>query len=167
MLPTSVIGTDTYAQTIAYDSAMRMIQLVRGANTLNTAYAYNAWNVDGGRLLTLSTTRPSDGATLQNYTYDYDPVGNISSITDSQAGPQTQTFTYDALDRLANANVTGGTDGLYSEGYAYNTSTGNLESKGGVAYAYNSGHAHAVSSLSNGNSYGYTDVMGSQGWKAN
>ncbi len=155
MLPTSVIGTDTYAQTIAYDSAMRMIQLIRGANKLNTAYTYNAWNVDGGRLLTLSTTRPSDGATLQNYTYDYDPVGNISTITDSQAGPQTQTFTYDELDRLTNANVTGGTDGLYSEGYAYNTSTGNLESKGGVTYAYNSGHAHAVSSLSNGNSYSY------------
>jgi RHS repeat-associated protein len=155
MLPVSVNGTSAYAQTIAYDSAMRMIQLIRGANILNTVYTYNAWNVDGGRLLTLSTTRPSDGATLQNYTYDYDPVGNINTITDSQAGPQTQTFTYDALDRLTNANITGGTNGLYSEGYIYDSSTGNLSSKAGVAYAYNSGHAHAVSSLSNGNSYSY------------
>ena len=105
---------------------MRMIQLIRGANILNTVYTYYPWNVDGGRLLTLSTTRPSDGATLQNYTYDYDPVGNINTITDSQAGPQTQTlrqaqgiaFTYDELDRLTNANVTGGTNGLYSEGYS-------------------------------------------------
>ncbi|PIV26856.1 MAG: hypothetical protein COS37_04250, partial [Anaerolineae bacterium CG03_land_8_20_14_0_80_58_20] len=49
MLPVSVNGTSAYAQTIAYDSAMRMIQLVRGANTLNTTYTYYPWNQQGGR----------------------------------------------------------------------------------------------------------------------
>jgi YD repeat-containing protein len=156
MLPVSVNGTDAYAQSIAYDSAMRMIQLVRGANKLNTVFNYNAWNVDGGRLLNLTTTRPSDQATIQNSTYDYDSVGNIQTITDSLLGPQTQAFQYDALDRLTSSNVTGGSNGLYSETYSYDPATGNLASKGGVNYtAYDTNHKHAVTNLSNGNTYGY------------
>jgi hypothetical protein len=41
------------------------------------------------RLQNLTTTRPSDSATLQNLAYDYDPVGNIRTIIDSLSGPQT------------------------------------------------------------------------------
>jgi RHS repeat-associated protein len=157
MLPTSVIGTDTYAQSIAYDSAMRMIQLVRGANKINTVFTYNAWNQDGGRLLNLTSTQVSTGTPLQNSTYDYDSVGNILTITDSLLGPQTQTFTYDELDRLINSDVSGGTDGRYTEAYTYDPASGNLSGKAGLTYTYASGHAHAVSSLSNGNTYGYDD----------
>jgi len=149
MLPVSVTGANTYAQTIAYDSAMRMIQLIRGANTLNTVYTYYPWNQQGGRLKILAT------GSLQNYTYAYDSVGNINTIVNSQAGPQTQTFTYDNLDRLLSSNATGGTVGLYSEGYAYNATTGNIASKGGVGYTYSTTHKHAVTNLSNGNTYSY------------
>ena len=162
MLPTSVTGTSQYAQSIAYDSAMRMIQLVRGANKINTVFDYNDWNVDGGRLLNLTSTQVSTGTTLQNLTYDYDSVGNIATIVESNGGTppvlQTQTFQYDELDRLINSNVTGGTNGLYSEGYTYETSTGNLKTKGGGTpntYTYDTTHKHAVASLSNGNTYGY------------
>ena len=164
MLPVSVAGTSTYAQTIAYDSAMRMIQLVRGANKLNSVYDYNDWNVDGGRLQNLTTTRPADSVTLQNITYDYDVVGNINTIADSNGATppvaQTQTFAYDELDRLLSSNVTGGTNGIYAEGYTYETSTGNLKTKGNGTpntYTYDTTHKHAVASLSNGNSYGYDD----------
>ncbi len=156
MLPTDVAGTSTYAQTIAYDSANRMIQLIRGANAINTVYTYNNWNVDGGRLLNLTSTQVSTSDPLQNSAYNYDSVGNIETIVDSLSGPQTQTFTYDALDRLTNSSVTGGTDGLYTEGYTYNASTGNLASKNSVNYtAYDANHKHAATSLSNGNTYGY------------
>ncbi|RJP48658.1 MAG: hypothetical protein C4583_13840 [Anaerolineaceae bacterium] len=156
MLPASVSGTDAYAQSIAYDSAMRMIQLVRGANKVNTVFDYNDWNADGGRLLNLTSTQVSTGTPLQNSTYDYDAVGNILTITDSLLGPQTQTFTYDALDRLISSDVSGGTDGIYTESYSYDSATGNLASKNSINYtAYDSNHKHAVSSLSNGNTYGY------------
>lgn len=160
MLPISVNGTDAYAQSIAYDSAMRMTQLVRGANKLSSVFDYNDWNVDGGRLQNLTTTRPADSGILQNSTYDYDAVGNIQTIVDSvnQSNPQTQTFTYDELDRLLSSDVTGGANGTYSEDYTYETSTGNLKTKGDTTpntYTYDTTHKHAVASLSNGNTYGY------------
>ena len=136
---------------------MRMTQLVRGANKVNSVFIYNDWNVDGGRLLNLTTTRSSDSTILQNATYDYDPVGNINTIveTPQQGDPQTQSFTYDELDRLLSSAVTGGTDGLYSEGYEYESGTGNLWKKNGATYTYDAAHKHAVSSLDNGNTYGY------------
>ncbi|MCZ2290060.1 MAG: hypothetical protein LC138_14600, partial [Anaerolineales bacterium] len=159
MLPVSVSGTDTYAQTIAYDSANRMIQMIRGANKIDTVFTYNNWNVDNGRLQNITSTQVSTGDPLQNLTYDYDSVSNIETIVDSLSGPQTQAFTYDALDRLTNSSVTGGSNGLYTEGYTYedpnNPNTGNLFSKNGVTYTYSTTHKHAVTSLSNGNTYGY------------
>jgi YD repeat-containing protein len=154
MQPVSVTGTDTYAQTIAYDSAMRMIQLVRGANKVNTVFTYNAWNVDGGRLLNTTSTQVSNGTPLQNNTYDYDPVGNIQTITDSLSGPQTQTFQYDELDRLVSSAVTGGSNGIYAEGYGYEPGTGNLKTKNGQTYTYDTTHKHAVASVGS-NTYGY------------
>jgi len=48
------------------------------------------------------------------------------------------------------------------ETYTYNASTGNLETKAGATLTYNdAAHVHAVTSLSNGNTYQY-DVNGNQ-----
>jgi RHS repeat-associated protein len=44
---------------------------------------------------------------------------------------------------------------LYSEGYSYNTANGNLLTKNGLIYTYDSNHKHAVATLSNGNMYSY------------
>ncbi len=89
----------------------------------------------------------------------------LLSITDYNAGgTQTQTFGYDNLDRLTSAIASGGgTGGTYSlQNYAYNPDTGNLSSNAGVSYTYgDSAHKHAVTSTSNGNSYGY-DQNGNQ-----
>jgi len=92
--------------------------------------------------------------------YDIDTVGNINTINDSIVGsPQTQSFTYDALNRLISAGVTGGNGGLgdyATKQYTYNSTTGNLVSKVGVGYTYgSSAHKHAVTALSNGNTYSY------------
>ena len=48
----------------------------------------------------------------------------------------------------------------YSESYAYNATTGNLEIKAGVGYTYDANHPHAVT-IAGGNNYGY-DANGNQ-----
>jgi len=149
MLLDSVVGTDTYVFDMQYDSASRMTSRTLG-NGLTQNYTYYAWDQQGGRLQTLST------GSLQNFSYQYDSVGNINSIADS-VNSQTQTFTYDALDRLITAGATGDASqgGYATETYGYDATTGNLSSKAGVTYTYDVNHKHAVASLSNGNSYSY------------
>ncbi|NWF65696.1 MAG: RHS repeat protein, partial [Chloroflexi bacterium] len=154
MLLNSLAGTSTYVSSTTYDSAGRIDLRILG-NSRRTDYVYYPWTQQGGRLQYIQSGTSGTPTSLQNLTYTYDPVGNVLTITDSIAGPQTQTFAYDALDRLTSASASGGTSGLYSETYTYNAATGNLASKGGVNYTYASGHAHAVSSLSNGNTYTY------------
>jgi RHS repeat-associated protein len=64
-------------------------------------------------VLRIQTTRPSDGAALQDLNYTYDPAHNIVQITDNAqqtvyfAGnvtTGTHLFTYDAIYRLASAS---------------------------------------------------------------
>ena len=109
-------------------------------------------------------TGPSGAPTQwQDLTYTYYAAGNVWTIADAKVdgGPQTQTFTYDALDRLLTAEAAGGSagQGQYSlETYTYN-SIGNMTSKGGVAYNYNDpDHKHAVSSTTAGGAFSYDDA---------
>jgi RHS repeat-associated protein len=83
---------------------------------------------------------------------------------------QTSCLTYNALNTRTSAVASGGTGGTYAlENYNYDSSTGNLSSKGGVSYTYNAqvnctgGNRtipHAVSGAG-GNSYIY-DCNGNQ-----
>ena len=66
-----------------------------------------------GRLTSL-TAMLSGGVAIQDLDFSYDPNANITSITDNVDAARSQTFTYDALDRLISA------DGLYGAiDYAY------------------------------------------------
>ena len=88
--------------------------------------------------------------------YTYDNAGNVTTITDTLAGPQTQEFSYNDADMVTHASAAGGTYGLYSENYSY--SSGNLYNKGGVTNTYgDEDHPHAVTARSNGNTYVYDD----------
>ncbi len=78
-------------------------------NGTSTTYEYDP---NTFRLVHLVTTRASDGARLQDLTYTYDPVGNITQITDAaqqdvyfqnQVVSPTATYTYDAIYRLIEA----------------------------------------------------------------
>ncbi len=132
-----------------------------------------AWSTPNGqgrlKQITAGTiANPTSLLDLRYYTGTntpaYDAVGNITNIYDYKTGsPQTQTFTYDDLNRLLSAQATSGTDGNYSESYTYDASTGNLASKTGLGtYTYgDSSHAHAVTATQNGNSYQY-DANGNQ-----
>jgi len=65
-------------------------------------------------------------------------VGNVLTIADAKVtgGTQTQTFTYDHLDRLSTAQATGGTNGVYGPySYGYNAA-GNLTAFQGNTLGY-------------------------------
>ena len=136
-----VTNATKYALNMQYDAAGRLTSITRGVDILNTAYAYYPWDIQGGRLKTIKTgTSIPVTPTLQSFEYDYDPNGNIDWIKDYLAagGIQTQTFHYDELNRLKDAQASGGTDGTYAQQvYNYDNSTGNLSSKAGVSYTYN------------------------------
>ena len=150
----SLTGTDAYISASGYDSAGRVVSQSYG-NGVTQTHSYNPWSTHGGRLANITA------GTLQNLSYTYDNGGNILTIVDATAGPQTQTFTYDNLDRLSTADATGGTDGLYTETYGYDAATGNIASKAGLSYTYGAtAHPHAVTGLSDGSTYGY-DANGS------
>lgn len=154
MLLESVIGTDAYVTSTAYDSAGR-IDLRALGNGLTQNYTYYNWNEQangvgqGGRLKNLTVD------SLQNLNYLYDPAGNITQIVDAVAG-ETNTYGYDTLNRLTSWNLNG-----MIEYYTYNASTGNLETKAGVTLQYNdAAHVHAVTNAGS-NSYQY-DQNGNQ-----
>jgi RHS repeat-associated protein len=81
-------------------------QLIAYGNGAVTRYAYDP---DTFRLIRLQTTRPAAGSPLQDLTYTYDPVGNVTNITDAaqqnvyfanQVVTASAGYTYDAVYRL-------------------------------------------------------------------
>ena len=157
----TVTGTDSYVRSTDYDAAGRVVLSKMGwtgsTYVLQTGYTYYSWYTQGGRLWTMMSGTPTDLDSLQYFEYHYDAIGDVNWIKDYNAGgTQTQTFHYDQLNRLIDAVASGGSGGTYPlENYNYDVNTGNLSSKAGVNYTYNSGKPHAVSSLSNGWSFSY------------
>jgi RHS repeat-associated protein len=152
-------GTTRYLAGTKYDEAGRIKSMDYGASVVRKTFNYFPFNtaIQGGLLDTAVTTRLSDNVPLQSFKYTYNENANVSTILDNLAGPQTQTFGYDSINRLTSAVVTGGTEGVYNESYQYDANTGNLSVKAGVTYTYDPNHPHAVASLTNGNSYGYDE----------
>jgi RHS repeat-associated protein len=98
------------------------------------------------------TTGPSAGTTIQNLSYQWDALDNLTQRQDLRTGV-TETFTYDALDRLYTANRNG--SALLTMGY---DAIGNITSKTGVGtYTYHATKKHAVVSTTGtiNNTYGY------------
>ncbi|MCZ7567370.1 MAG: hypothetical protein M5U01_02065 [Ardenticatenaceae bacterium] len=97
---------------------------------------YYAWEAPSGqgRLQRLQAGPAADP--LQDLSYTYDAVGNVTSLTESG---ETTAFSYDARDRLTGAS------GAYTTTYSYDA-LGNLLRKDGLDYAYDPVHPHAVQS---------------------
>jgi YD repeat-containing protein len=71
------------------------------------------------------------GAIVQNLAYGYDSIGNITGITDATNSAKSETYTYDALNRLTSATST-----MYGAlNYAYDSS-GNMTYKEGMSLKY-------------------------------
>ena len=135
-------GTTTYAHYSGFNALGQPSTLTLG-NGVTTTYTYDAQNY---RLKTLKTVQGS--TVLQDLGYTFDKGGNMTKLTDGQHG--TQTFSYDALDRLTEA-TNGATGGYGTLSYTYNP-IGNLLSHSKVGtYTYNASGAtstrpHAVAS---------------------
>lgn len=137
----SVVGTNTYVKNVAYDVAGRVdllsLGLIGSSPIFNVDYVYNAWTTQGGRLQQTKTGTPSSTTSLQDLRYTYDSAGNVLTIQDYKAGsPQTQTFTYDFLNRLKSAQASGGTGGTYALEYYTVNEIGNLTAKGSAGISY-------------------------------
>ena len=155
--PSALSGSSSYEVGTDYTALgqldLRKLGNTAGSPTLQTDYGYLG-AAGNFRLQWIKTGPSSPFEGLQKLEYAYDTVGNVSSIKDYKAGgTQTQTFTYDALDRVISATVSGGTGGIYTETYAFNAIS-NLTSKGGVAYTYGATQPHAATAAGS-NSYAY------------
>jgi RHS repeat-associated protein len=145
--PSTVVSRDMAAALIenTFDLAISPV--------IEQSYQYYAWDQQGGRLQSLAATG------LQSLSYQYDQVGNITQIQDSIA-TETQTFGYDALDRLTGWTLVE-TTRTTQETYTYDLATGNLASKAGIALFYSdTDHAHATTAMGD-NTYIY-DANGNQ-----
>jgi RHS repeat-associated protein len=100
--------TTPFVIDIDYDAKGRRL-LIEYGNGARTQYAYDPLTF---RLCNLKTTRSTDHALLQDLSYTYDPVGNITAIHDAaqqtiyfsnQAATPDNDYTYDAIYRLIEA----------------------------------------------------------------
>lgn len=108
----------------------------------------------------VTTGSYNDGTTvttgnIQDLTYTYDDIGNITSILDASitSTAKTSTYTYDDLSRLLSVTTSGLASGDYTESYTYD-SVGNMTYKSDVGtftYAGTGGtgspNPHAVTSV--------------------
>jgi len=131
-------GNGVYVSNVDYSPTGQILKIQYGNGT-ETNYTYDP---DTLRLTNLLTDSPS--GKVQDLTYQFDSVGNITQLND-YVNTATQTFLYDDLDRLTQATGSYG-----SFGYSYD-SIGNMTHKEGVSLTY--GRAgrlpHAVTQFGN------------------
>ncbi|MEW5745519.1 MAG: RHS repeat-associated core domain-containing protein [Nitrospirota bacterium] len=129
---TNVSGYVTYADYNAVGQA-GTITYANGVTTIQQYYP------DNSRLFSITTNSPAQGG-LQNISYTYDNVGNITKVTDYLDSNRTQTFAYDYLNRLTQAQSAsyGTLTYQYNEigNIIYNSQVGN--------YTYDPAHPHAA-----------------------
>ncbi|MDD4910207.1 MAG: SpvB/TcaC N-terminal domain-containing protein [Candidatus Omnitrophica bacterium] len=149
----SNIPQGTIVQNVIYHSTGQIKSITYG-NGAVTDYAYDNML----RLSDISTE--SSAGTLQSLHYDFYNDGNISNITDNKNRSFDQSFTYDDLGRLTQAQ---GAYGVKSYDY---DSIGNIIEKDGLTFTYDSRNKpHAVRALSDGTEFEY-DANGNMTVKA-
>jgi hypothetical protein len=138
---------DLYWRADAQNAEGRLTQFTHG-NGIATTQTYDAnrgW-------MTAIQAGPSNS--VQNLSYEYDALSNVLSRTDAVQSV-TETFTYDAYNRVATAVIAG----VASKTFQYNAA-GNITYKSDAGtYTYNppgSAQPHAVQSISGAINASYT-----------
>ncbi|MDO8444571.1 MAG: RHS repeat-associated core domain-containing protein [Deltaproteobacteria bacterium] len=146
-------GVTTYASYSGYN-ALGQPGTVTYGNGVATAYTYVSSNY---RLNTINTLKGV--TTHQNMTYNYDNVGNVTSIVDTING--NQSYGYDELNRLRDYN--GSTYYAYDKigNMTYNAQVGNYTYP---ASGSGSIRPHAVTTAG-GNSYTYDNNGNMTNWE--
>jgi RHS repeat-associated protein len=123
---------------VLYNS-LGMLTEINLHNGVTTTYEY--WGIDetGGYYGRLWNINTNDGSTdLIDIEYTWDAAGNLLTREDVIA-EETETFTYDFLDRLLSVS------GPYTESFTYDE-IGNITSRNGISYTYGN-QPHAVTSV--------------------
>ncbi len=155
-------GTDYVVSDFDY-SPMGQVESITYANGVTVTNTYDPAEAYRLTNKTATGTYNSTTGSVQDLTYTYDSVGNITGIVDSSITPtnKTLTYTYDDLNRLLTAASSGLSAGDYSESYTYDE-VGNMTYKSDVGTMTYTGtgsggtNPHAVTSV-NGTAYTYDD----------
>lgn len=136
-----------------------LLEQINYANGVSTS---NIYDIHKLYRLTNRTTVNAANTKLQDISYTFDPVGNITQITDASAtnAAKTAVYTYDDLDRLLSATVSNTANGQdYTKSFSYNI-LGNILSKSdeGV-YSYTGGDM-STSNNTLANPHAVTDING-------
>lgn len=134
----------------------------RPTNFSHSNGATSTLTYDANELYELTgKTTTSAGVDIQDLSYSYDDVGNITQIVDASATDtaKTQTFTYDNLYRLTQSVVTNSANNAdYTRNYTYSP-IGNITAFNGVTYTYTDNgynNPHAVTGVG-ANTYTYNN----------
>ncbi len=130
---TKLKNTTVLASSMAYDPASNLASITLG-NGLTPSYTYNA----ARRISTIAVPG------VMSLSYGYDPIGNITNITDAVDPAKSKTYAYDSLDRLASAMGPWGT-----LAWTYDANGNRLVQGNGVHYAYTYS-ANRLATVSNG-----------------
>jgi RHS repeat-associated protein len=142
------LGGQVHWTANARDAELHLTQQTAG----NGVVTNQGFDLHTGRLTTI-LAGTGTSYIVENFSYMYDSLGNVLSRADTNQNNLTETFTYDVLNRVTQAQVSQNIAPLKS--FAYDA-IGNLLSKSDVgAYTYpvsgaNSVRPHAVTSISGG-----------------
>lgn len=151
-------ATETVVSNVAYGPHGKVTSVTYGNGVTST------WTYDAGELYRLSAIDTLAGATvLQDFSYSYDNVGNITSIVDASSlyAGITYAYGYDDLYRITSAVATSTDSALtYSKTWTYGAIGNILTSTDCGTYQYlgyqagNYANSHAVTSVC-GKTYTY------------
>ncbi len=137
-------GTTELVNSVTYDAAGRLRDVHLAGGNLWRRQNFYPWNdpSGNGRLHEVLVGPQPGSGTVLSLAYEYDPVGNVRSLTD--AGTRSA-FEYDDLDRLTNA---------YGQDFHYDV-FGRFTLFAGSVYTPDSQHPHAVDKVAGQDRYDY------------